>query len=83
MTPSRDVIDSIAQALRLAPAEKSHLHQLWNPHEYETPSPASLVINLQMQKIIDQLTYPSHITNGRSEVLVHLHLHAGYKGIGC
>ncbi|MEF2966567.1 helix-turn-helix transcriptional regulator [Paenibacillus sp. M1] len=69
LTPSRDVIDSIAQALRLSPAEKSHLHQLWNPHVSETPFATPSVVNQQMQKIIDQLGYPSHITNERSEVL--------------
>ncbi|MDU4694533.1 MAG: helix-turn-helix transcriptional regulator [Paenibacillus sp.] len=69
LTPSRDVIDSIAQALRLSPAEKGHLYQLWNPHISEMPSAASSAADLQMQKIIDQLTYPSLITNERSEVL--------------
>lgn len=69
LTPSRDVIDSIAQALRLSPAERSHLYQLWNPHISETSFAAPPVVNPQMQKIIDQLTYPSHITNERSEVL--------------
>ncbi len=69
LTPSREVIDSIAQALRLSSAEKSHLYQLWNPHTSEAPLAASAVVDPQMQKIIDQLTYPSHITNERSEVL--------------
>lgn len=69
LTPSKDVIDSIAQALLLSPAEKSHLYQLWNPHASETPLAAPTVVNPQMQKIIDQLAYPSHITNERSEVL--------------
>lgn len=69
LTPSKDVIDSIAQALRLSPAEKSHLFQLWNPHISEAPFATPPAVNPQMQKMIDQLDYPSHITNERSEVL--------------
>lgn len=69
LTPSKDVIDSIAQALRLTSAEKSHLYQLWNPHAAETPLAASAAADPQMQRIIDQLPYPSHITNERCEVL--------------
>lgn len=69
LTPSRDVIDSIAQALRLSPAEKSHLYQLWNPHASEMPPAVPTVVDPQMQKIIDQLPYPSHITDERTEVL--------------
>ncbi|WP_317890830.1 helix-turn-helix transcriptional regulator [Paenibacillus arenilitoris] len=69
LIPSKDVIDSIAQALRLSPAEKSHLYQLWNPHASELPLAGPAAMNPQMQKIIDQLAYPSHITNERSEVL--------------
>ncbi|MBY0215892.1 helix-turn-helix transcriptional regulator [Paenibacillus illinoisensis] len=69
LTPSRDVIDSIAQALQLSSAEKSHLYQLWNPHASETPPAPPTIVDPQMQKIIDQLTYPCHITNERSEVL--------------
>lgn len=69
LTPSRDVIDSIAKALRLSPAEKSHLYQLWNPHAAEIPLSAPAAVDPQMQKIIDQLAYPSHITNERTEVL--------------
>ncbi|MEC0240659.1 helix-turn-helix transcriptional regulator [Paenibacillus dokdonensis] len=69
LIPSRDVIDSIAQALQLSPAEKSHLYQLWNPHASETPLATPAVVDPQMQKIIDQLAFPSHITNERTEVL--------------
>ncbi|GAA0136100.1 helix-turn-helix transcriptional regulator [Paenibacillus sp. YSY-4.3] len=69
LTPSRDVIDCIAQALRLSPAEKSHLYQLWNPHASETPLATRAVVDPQIQQIIDQLAFPSHITNERTEVL--------------
>lgn len=69
LTASRDVMQSIAEALQLSPDEKSHLFQLWNPHASEMPLAAPAVVDPQMQKIIDQLTYPSHITNERSEVL--------------
>ena len=58
LTPSKDVIDSIAEALQLSPAEKSHLYQLWNPHAFETPFAGPAVVDPHMQKIIDQLTYP-------------------------
>lgn len=69
LTPSRDVIDSIAQALQLSSVEKSHLYQLWNPHASDTDFATPTIVNPQMQKIIDQITYPCHITNERSEVL--------------
>jgi len=69
LSPSRDVIESIATALQLSPDEKSHLFRLWNPFASNTPLEAPAVVDPQMQKIIDQLAYPSHITNERSEVL--------------
>ncbi|MFP7285491.1 helix-turn-helix transcriptional regulator [Shouchella clausii] len=69
LNPSREVINSIAQALQLSPAEKSHLFQLWNTHASETLLAAPALVDPQIQKIIDQLAYPSHITNERTEVL--------------
>ncbi|ANS76501.1 hypothetical protein AWM70_19560 [Paenibacillus yonginensis] len=69
LTPSKDVIDSIAAALRLSPEEKGHLYQLWNPHAAETPLLAAAAVDPQMQRIIEQLSFPSHITNERTEVL--------------
>ncbi|WP_026702691.1 helix-turn-helix transcriptional regulator [Salibacterium aidingense] len=68
-TASRDVIDSIAKALQLSPEEKSHLFQLWNPHSSNTPHPVPMAVDPQMQMVIDQVDYPSYITNERTEVL--------------
>ncbi|MEC0127577.1 helix-turn-helix transcriptional regulator [Paenibacillus pabuli] len=66
---SREVMDSIAGALRLSEEEKDHLFRLWDPNtEYEFPASYSH-LEPGWQSIIGQLAYPSFITNERSEVL--------------
>lgn len=69
LNASRDVIESIAQALRLSSDERSHLIQLWNPHVFNTPPAVSTAVNPQLRMIIDQVNYPSYITNERTEIL--------------
>ncbi|MDQ0061709.1 helix-turn-helix transcriptional regulator [Paenibacillus harenae] len=69
LTASREVIENIAKALRLSPDERLHLFQLWNPHAPNTPPSAPTVVYPQLQNIIDQLAYPSYITNERTEIL--------------
>ncbi|TDQ42650.1 helix-turn-helix transcriptional regulator [Aureibacillus halotolerans] len=69
LTPSRSVIDSIARALQLSPDEEQHLIQLWDSHTSETPDQELAMSFSQMQKMIDQLEDPAHITNERTEIL--------------
>lgn len=69
LSASRDVIESIAKALQLSPDERGHLLQLWNPYESDTIPASPPVLDPQMQKLIDQMAYPSYITNNRTEVL--------------
>ncbi|MBB6731521.1 helix-turn-helix transcriptional regulator [Cohnella zeiphila] len=71
LTASREVIESIAKALRLSPDEKGHLLELWNPYASDTAiAPAAqAALDPQVQTVIDQVAYPSYITNERTEVL--------------
>ncbi|MFC6651442.1 helix-turn-helix transcriptional regulator [Paenibacillus rhizoplanae] len=72
VTASREVMESLSQALRLSPDEKKHLFELWNPGLPDTLASidtASPELNPQWRDIIRQLTYPAFITNERSEVL--------------
>ncbi|MED1791415.1 helix-turn-helix transcriptional regulator [Brevibacillus nitrificans] len=69
LTASRDVMQSIAEALQLSSDEKNHLFQLWNPNASYTPLAVPHAVHPQMQMIIDQVDYPSYITNERTEIL--------------
>ncbi|WP_245864014.1 XRE family transcriptional regulator [Paenibacillus donghaensis] len=69
MSASREVIESIGHALQLSDDEQSHLLQLWNPNVRAASSSATTGLAPQWQLIIQQLHYPSFITNERSEVL--------------
>ncbi|MBT2292731.1 helix-turn-helix domain-containing protein [Paenibacillus albidus] len=66
---SREVMENIAIALQLTPDEKTHLMQLWNPHEPVSVPFQDRRLKPHWQPIINQLTAPSFITNERSEVL--------------
>ncbi|RXZ84072.1 XRE family transcriptional regulator [Paenibacillaceae bacterium] len=72
VSASRDIIENIAKALQLTPDERNHLIQLWNPNEFSSFSSTSAtntLLNPQWENIIQQLTYPSFISNNRTEVL--------------
>ncbi|WP_068503908.1 helix-turn-helix transcriptional regulator [Paenibacillus kribbensis] len=69
VTASREIIENIGKALQLTHDELVHLIQLWNPNETTTVSSTHTKLNLQWQNIMDQLTYPSFISNERAEVL--------------
>jgi len=69
VTASKEIIENIAKALQLTPDESVHLFQLWNPNEPTVIQPIPSALNPQWHNIIGQLTYPSYITNERSEVL--------------
>ncbi|MBJ9989505.1 helix-turn-helix transcriptional regulator [Paenibacillus sp. S28] len=72
LSASREVIESIANALQLSPDERGHLLQLWNPYEPNSNAAGSTppaAVDPQLRKIIDQVSFPSYITNKRTEVL--------------
>lgn len=76
VTASREVMESLSQALRLSADERKHLFELWNPglpdsiaSINEAGKEARPGLNPQWRDIIRQLSYPSFITNERSEVL--------------
>lgn len=71
VTPSFDIIESIAIALKLSSDEKSHLFDLWNTNSSKTTSVSVVpgVEYFQLQRIIEQLKYPSYITNEKTEIL--------------
>ncbi|WP_419961793.1 helix-turn-helix transcriptional regulator [Psychrobacillus sp. BM2] len=68
MAASREVIENIGKALQLTTDESMHLIQLWDPNESASVPSLNMGLNPQWQQIIDQLTYPSFISNERSEV---------------
>ncbi|OZB94230.1 helix-turn-helix transcriptional regulator [Paenibacillus sp. XY044] len=69
LSASREVIESIARGLQLSSDEKGHLLQLWNPYAPDPIPAPSASLDPQLQKIIDQVAYPSYITNKRTEFL--------------
>ncbi|MGG4212955.1 helix-turn-helix transcriptional regulator [Paenibacillus sp. FSL L8-0638] len=69
VTASKEIIESIGEALQLTHDERAHLIQLWNPNEAVAISPIQTRLNPQWQHIIDQLSYPSFISNEKAEVL--------------
>ncbi|MBE0336952.1 MULTISPECIES: helix-turn-helix transcriptional regulator [Paenibacillus] len=69
VTASKEIIESIGKALQLTDDESAHLIQLWNPNETVAISSIQTTLNPQWQNIIEQLSYPSFISNDRAEVL--------------
>ena len=69
VTASREIIESIGKALQLTPDETGHLMELWNPNEPDAGSSIVTVLNPQWRDIINQLSYPSFVSNARTEVL--------------
>jgi transcriptional regulator with XRE-family HTH domain len=73
VTASKDIIENISKALQLSEDERQHLIELWNPNEPAAVSSMNTVLNPQWQSIIEQLPYPSFVTNDRCEVLAWNH----------
>jgi transcriptional regulator with XRE-family HTH domain len=69
VTASREIIESIGKALQLTADEHTYLMKLWNPHEPEIIPSINTMLNPQWREIIGQLSYPSFISNERSEIL--------------
>ncbi|WP_201003448.1 helix-turn-helix transcriptional regulator [Paenibacillus glycanilyticus] len=66
--PSRQVLDSVAQALKLSKNEHLHMLHLANL-ELPNPSPAVNQLSPDINKLIDQLPYPAFVATDRTEVL--------------
>ncbi|MGF7047646.1 transcriptional regulator with XRE-family HTH domain [Paenibacillus sp. DS2015] len=69
VTASREVIENIANALQLTSDERTHLLQLWSPTEPEVVPSSEMNLNPQWQRILNDLSFPSFISNERSDVL--------------
>lgn len=68
VTPSRQVLDSLADALRLEPAERAHLHAL--VHGTHEPAAAAEHIAAGVAGLVDRLDpYPTYVTGRRWDVL--------------
>jgi hypothetical protein len=68
--PSRQVLDSIARALRLSEDEHRHLLHLAG-EDLPAPRKAPAVEQMagELQRIVDQIAYPAFVANDRTEVL--------------
>ncbi|WP_341279255.1 helix-turn-helix transcriptional regulator [Paenibacillus sp. FSL H8-0537] len=69
VTASKEIIESIGRALQLTSDEETYLMELWNPHMPEAVSSLTTTLNPQWQDIIGQLSYPSFISNEKTQVL--------------
>lgn len=67
-TPSRQVLDSVAQALKLSANEHLHMLHLANL-ELPNAAPAIKQLSPDIEKLIDQLPYPAFVATERTEVL--------------
>ncbi|MEW9701208.1 helix-turn-helix transcriptional regulator [Paenibacillus sp. SI8] len=68
VTPSRQVLDSIARALRLSENEHQHVLHLANMDVPSAPSSAQ-IMSPDIEKIVHQIQYPAFIATDRTEVL--------------
>lgn len=66
--PSAEVIDSVATALALDPAERRHLHNLARPRHTAVP-PASTPVRPSIQTLLDNTQVPAVIYSRWGEVL--------------
>jgi len=68
--PSRQVLDALARALRLSPAERAHLHEL--AHGHQAPDSPGTVETLApaVATLVDRLDpHPTYVTGRRFDVL--------------
>lgn len=65
--PSRDILLNISQALQLSPDEKEHLFNLAYNDELVLPNDKQY--NHSLQSVLDELPFPSFITDQRSKVI--------------
>lgn len=69
---SEDVLDGVARALQLDDAERAHLFHLVRAANNTNPSrrrPAQERVRPSVQRILDSITAPAYVRNGRLDVL--------------
>ena len=70
INPSSQVLDSLAQVLKLSDDERQYLHSLVTPNEPPTPAPdAAAAIIAQFVRLADASPYPVYGINLYSELL--------------
>ncbi len=70
LRPSRQVLDALAQALRLSAAERSHLHQLAHGDPTSTPAATVEVLAPAVASLVDRLDpHPAYVTGRHFDVL--------------
>lgn len=68
LNPSRQVLDALASALRLTPAERAHLHEL--AHPASPPAPSAETLAPGVAELVDRLDpAPAYVTGRRWDVL--------------
>jgi transcriptional regulator with XRE-family HTH domain len=68
--PSRPVLDGLARALRLSPAERAHLHVLAHGDAPPTPTAADEMLTPAVASLVERLDpYPTYVTGRRFDVL--------------
>jgi len=68
--PSRQVLDALARALRLNPAERAHLHELAHGHSMPTAPETAEVLVPSVAALVARLDpYPTYVTGRRFDVL--------------
>jgi transcriptional regulator with XRE-family HTH domain len=68
--PSRQVLDALARALHLAPAERAHLHELAHGHQPTEPHQPDEVLAPAVAALVDRLDpHPTYVTGRRFDVL--------------
>jgi len=68
--PSRQVLDALARALRLSPAERAHLHELAHGHPAPTAPRMAETLAPAVFALVDRLDpYPTYVTGRRFDVL--------------
>jgi transcriptional regulator with XRE-family HTH domain len=70
LRPSRQVLDALARALQLAPAERAHLHQLIHGGSVEALRDAPESLAPAVAALVDRLDpHPTYVTGRRFDVL--------------
>ncbi len=70
ISPSRQVLDALARALKLTPAERDHLHALARGSDQATARPAVETLLPEVAALVDHLDpHPAYVTGRHWDVL--------------
>jgi 8-oxo-dGTP pyrophosphatase MutT (NUDIX family)/transcriptional regulator with XRE-family HTH domain len=70
LRPSWEVLEAIARALRLGPAERAHLHTLGSSTRRTPPPPAAETLPEAVSALVDRMDpYPTYVTGRHWDVL--------------